>query len=38
LARSELEEIKIYNIKPKEGSVEVIVLKEKFVNIYDNTL
>jgi hypothetical protein len=31
IRRKELEEIKIYNIKPKEGAVEVIVLREKYV-------
>lgn len=31
LLKNELEELKIYNIKPKE-SYEVIVLKEKYVN------
>ena len=32
LLKNELEELKIYNIKPKE-SYEVIVLKEKYVNL-----
>lgn len=31
-AIQELEEIKIYNIKPKEGTVDVIILKEKYVS------
>lgn len=33
MAKKELEEIKIYNIKPKE-SVEVIILKEKYVYFF----
>ncbi len=32
MRRKELEEIKIYNIKPKDGTFEVVTLKEKFVS------
>lgn len=31
ITKKELEEIKIYNIKPKEGTFELVVLKEKYV-------
>jgi hypothetical protein len=35
ITKKELEEIKIYNIKPKEGTFEVVVLKEKYVRKND---